>query len=254
MLLGWMLAVMPISTNAQVTDGLEQHTDTMDHWYLGTDVGLMHIYGSHGAITVPNGSDYPSPGNVDQYSMNHPQPIMLDFQVGYRWNRDKPWIPSYALALRYEHIFKKNIAGMVTQYSDPEFTNYSYTWGMRADVISLDFKLDLVRYNRLMPYVDSGLGVSFNHAYAYNETAFPNVLARYSPHFASKTNHQFAYHVGAGLDYRLTRNLLLSAGYRYQSLGKLFSGYGQGPNWSNTQIKLDKIYSNMGFMGISYVF
>ena len=253
-LLVTVLAGMSISTNARAINVLSQPANTMHHWYVGTDIGLMQTHINQGAMTVPNGSNYPSSGNVDQYSLNQQQPIMLDIQAGHRWNRDNQWIPSFALALRYQHIFKNNISGMVTQYSDPEFTNYSYTWGVSADVLSLYFKLDLVLYGRLMPYVDMGLGVSFNQSHAYNETALPNVMARYSPDFASKTSNQFTYNVGAGLDYLLTTNLIMSAGYSYQSFGTLSSGYGQNPNWGNTQIKLGKIYSNMGFIGISYLF
>src|SRR5690242_17154608 len=115
-----VLGGMPIAANAQVID---------HHWYVGMNAGLMGANMSQEAMTVPNGSNYSSPENVDQYSLNQLQPIMLDIQAGYRWNRDESWIPSYALALRYEHIFTKNMTGMVTQYSDPEFTNYSYTLG-----------------------------------------------------------------------------------------------------------------------------
>ena len=123
------VAGMPIATNARVMDGLNQLEDNTHHWFVGADVGLMRTLMSQEAMTVPNGSDYPPPGNVDQYSLNQPQSTMLDIQVGHRWNRDKQWLPSYAFSLRYEHIFTKTIAGMVTQYSDPDFTNYSYTWG-----------------------------------------------------------------------------------------------------------------------------
>ena len=124
---------------------------------------------------------------------------------------------------------------------------------MSADVISLAFKLDLVRYGRLMPYLDLGLGSSFNQSHAYNEVAFYDVMARYSPNYASKTNHQLAYNVGVGLDYIVTRKLIVSAGYSYQSFGNLSSGFGQGPDWGNTRLKLGNISSNIGYFGISYL-
>jgi opacity protein-like surface antigen len=142
---------------------------------------------------------------------------------------------------------------VVAQYSDPEFTNYSYNWGVSADVITLYSRLDLARYNRLMIYVDLGFGMSFIQTHAYNETASANVIARDNPDYASKINYQFAYNAGAGLDYTLTGNIILSAGYSYQSFGNLSSGYGQGSNWGNARLNFGKLGGNMGLIGISYL-
>ncbi len=226
----------------------------MHHWYVGMDAGWMQTHMNQNATTVQNGSDYPPPANVDQYSLNRPHATLFDIQAGYRWNRDARWIPSYALALRYEHVFTTAITGMVTQYSDPDFTNYSYTSNVSSNVISLYSKLDFVRFNRLMLYVDLGVGISFNQNQGYSETALPNVIARYSPNYASRTNTQFAYNAGAGLEYIVTNNLIVSAGYSYQSFGNFSSGSGQNPNWGNTQIKLGRLNSNIGLIGISYLF
>ncbi len=239
----FVLASMPIFAKAQVID---------HHWYVAMDAGGVQA-NMPGAMTVPNGSDYPPPANVDHYSVDSLQTVMLDIQAGQRWYRDAIWIPSYAFALRYEHLFKKNITGMVNQYSDPAFTTYSYTWGVSADVISLYSKFDLARYNRFMVYVDAGLGLSFLQAHAYNETALPTVWARDNPNYASKTNYQFSYNVGAGLDYTLDRNFLLSVGYSYQSFGNLSSGFGQGPDWNDTRLHLGRLNANMVFAGLSYL-
>lgn len=224
------------------------------HWYLGIDVGFMQTIMNNDAMTVPNGSDFPFPENLDHYSLERHQPIMLDVQAGHRWNRSQQWIPSFAVALRYEHVFSKNIQGLVTQYSDPEFTDYSYQWGIEADVISLYSKLDLVRMGPLMPYVDLGVGLSINRSQPYNETALPDITPRYSPNYASKTNYQFTYNLGAGLDFLLSRNFLISAGYSYQSFGKVSSGFGEGPNWGDTQLHFGTFKTNMGLIGVSYQF
>lgn len=226
---------------------------TGNHWYVGMDAGWMQTATDKSIMTVSNGSNYPAPANVDQYSVTAPQPIMFDVQAGYRWYRDTKWIPSYALGLRYEHIFTKNVTGMVTQYSDPAFANYSYTWGINADVISLYSKFDFLQISRCMLYVDFGLGISFTQSHAYNETAFPSVIARTSPDYASSVNKQLAYNVGAGLDYVLSKDFLLSAGYTYQFFGNLVSGYGQGTNWGYEQLKPGMLTANMGLIGISYL-
>ncbi|MCW8400241.1 SPOR domain-containing protein [Legionella sp. PATHC038] len=245
------------TTNASPTSAVSIPSGvspTMHHWYVGMDVGFMQTIMGHDEMTVANGSNFPPPEDRDQYSLDRHQPVMLDVQAGHRWNRSEQWIPSYALALRYEHVFTKNIHGMVTQYSDPEFTNYSYSWGIEADVISVYSKLDLVRIGRFMPYVDLGLGVSFNRSHNYNESALPDVTPRYSPDYASKRTNHFTYNLGAGLDYLLTQNLLLSAGYSYQSFGNVSSGFGQGPDWNNAQLDLGTFKTNIGLIGVSYLF
>ncbi|MBN9228078.1 MULTISPECIES: outer membrane protein [Legionella] len=246
------LVGMPTSVNASAPVPSEISRDT-HHWYVGMDVGFMHTI-MKDEMTVPNGSEAPSPWDLDQYSLDRHQPIMLDVQAGHRWNRSEQWLPSYALALRYEHVFSKNIHGLVTQYSLPEFTNYSYSWSIEADVVSVYSKLDLVRIGRFMPYVDLGLGVSFNRSHAYNEAALPDVTSRTSPDYASKRNNQFTYNLGAGLDCFFTQNLLVSAGYSYQSFGNVSSGFGQGLDWRDAQLHLGKFKANMGLIGVSYLF
>lgn len=223
-------------------------------WYVGMDAGLMQSSMHSKTMTVPNGSNYPPPENLDQYALKSHHPVMLDLQAGRRWQRDQQWLPAYALGLRYQHVFTKNIQGTVTEYSLPEFVNYNYQWGVGADALSLYSKLDLVQYSRLMPYVDLGLGVSSARSAHYSETALANVTPRFSPDYASKRSTQFTYNLGAGIDVILTPNLLVSAGYEYQSFGKMASGFGQGPNWHAAQLKLGHLNTNMGLIGFTYLF
>jgi opacity protein-like surface antigen len=241
-----VLAMMPSFATATSS---EAH-----HWYVAIDTGWMQTETTKGIMTIPNGSNYPPPENVDQYSLHQTQSTLVDIQVGYRWHRDAKWIPSYALALRYEHVFNPTMTGMVTQYSDPEFRNYAYSWEISTDVVSLYSKFDFMKFKHLMLYIDLGIGLSFNQSHAYNETALPNIIARINPNYASSTNTQFAYNVGAGLDYILMQNFLISAGYSYQSFGNFSSGFGQGPNWENAQLKSGKINANIGFIGMAYLF
>jgi opacity protein-like surface antigen len=224
------------------------------HWYVGMDAGWMQTTMGRGMMYADNGSNYPAPENHDLYTFKKFQPVMLDVQLGHRWNRDTPWLSAFALGLRYEHVFSKTNSGAVLQYSNPEFTNYSYHWDLGADVVSLYSKLDLVQYGRFMPYVDLGLGVSNVHSRSFHERAFPNVTPRISPDFGSSNNNQFAYNVGGGLDYQLNPNLLLTVGYDYQSFGNIYSGAAQGLNWNGTRLKLGKFNTNTGLIGFTYLF
>lgn len=228
--------------------------DPSNNWYVGMNAGFMQTSMSKKMMTVPNGSSYPPPENVDQYTLKQHHPVMIDVQAGHRWKRNQQWLPAYALALRYQHVFTKNIQGTVTEYSLPEFVNYNYHWGVGADALSLYSKIDLIQYARLMPYVDAGLGFSSTNSRHYSETALSNVTPRFSPDYASKRNSQFTYNLGAGLDFIVTPHILLSAGYEYQSFGKLASGVGQGPNWHAAKLNLGKLNTNMGLVGFTYLF
>lgn len=223
-------------------------------WYVGMNAGLIQTKMSKANLTVPNGSDFPPPENVDQYSLKQHRPAIVDLQAGRRWQRNQPWLPSYAIGFRYQHLFTKNIEGTVTQYSLPEFTNYNYRWGVGADTLSLYSKINVVQYARFMPYVDLGIGVSNTQSKTYDETALGDVTPRFSPDYAAKRKAQLTYNLGAGLDFILTPNILISAGYAYQSFGKLSSGAGQGPDWSGTHLSLGHLNTNAGLIGFTYLF
>lgn len=230
---------------------VEPNSNLDGSWFAGIDLGGIQSNVS-GSLTVANGSDYPPPLNVDNYSKSQTSPMMLGAQIGHRWMRDEQWVPAYALALRYQHLFVSDVKGSITQYSLPEFKNYSYQWGVGADVVSLYSKFDLAKYGRVMPYVDVGLGLSFNSSVNFNETAYVGVTPRINPAFGAKTSAQFAYNVGAGLDFSLSPQLLISVGYDYQQFGNMASGQGES-TWSNERLSLGNFTGNTALVGMTYL-
>lgn len=221
-------------------------------WLIGADIGIVSPT-FNDSITVPNGSNYAAPENVDLYTTNvGSTPPLLGALIGYRWQRDETLFPATLLALRYQHLFSQNIKGQILQYSLPEFTNYNYTWDLNTNVVSLYSKIDIAQYKRFMPYFALGLGAAINNATAYQETALSGVTPRISPAFASKTQTQFAYNVGAGVDFLLTPKWIISLGYDYQSFGDLSSGAGQS-TWAATQLSLGRVATNTATIGISYL-
>jgi opacity protein-like surface antigen len=228
-------------------------TELNGNWYIGADAGLIWSKFNN-KMTVNNGSNYPAPENVDLYSMNdHEQtPPMIALSGGYRWQRDQTWIPGYSLGLRYQHLFAQNLTGTIQQYSLAEFNNYTYNWETSADVLSLYSKVDLFQYKRVMPYIDAGIGTSFNNASIYKETALTGVTPRISPSFQSQTQSNFAYNVGAGIDVLLSPQVIVSVGYDYQSYGSMASGNGQS-TWSGTQLNLGNLASNTALLSVTYL-
>lgn len=223
-----------------------------NNWFVATDLGVMHT-NIKKVMTVHNGSNYPPPLDTDEYSVAQPTPMMLDFMAGHRWQRNQQWLPAYALALRYQHLYSHKANGRITQFSIPEFENYSYSWKLAADTLSLYSKFDLTQYKRVMPYVDAGIGVSLNRSKNYYEVAYHEVMPRISPAYGSGSNTHLTYNLGAGIDVILTPKLLLSLGYDYQQFGGTTSGFGQGARWSREQLDLGNTSSNMALLGMTYL-
>lgn len=223
------------------------------NWFFSVDAEALWANVGN-STTVDNGSDFPAPANVDFYSVNNNTQASpgIALSSGYRWQRNQKYIPSYLLAVRYQHLFNHQITGTVEQNSLPEFTNYSFGMGTTTDVVSAYSKIDLFQYNRIMPYIDGGIGAAFNHTTRYQEAASPGVTQRVSPAFTQQTRNTFAYNVGAGIDVILTPQVIMSVGYDYQSFGALASGYGQ-TTWANTQLDLGRLSANTALVGITYL-
>lgn len=221
-------------------------------WYLAADLGVLRTDFDQ-RIRVHNGSDYPEPFNKDQFSLEQNSQVFVGVGGGYRWERDSQWLPAYSLGLRYKHIFLKDFGNTITQYSKPEFTNYNYDWNIYSDVLLASTKLNLFQYSLASPYVGGGLGVAFNRASSYQETALPGITPRVSPAFTNHTSSQFAYNLGAGVDFRLTRQFILSLSYEYQDLGKISSGRGMN-TWAGQKLNLDSYQSNAALLSFNYLF
>jgi opacity protein-like surface antigen len=150
----------------------------------------------------------------------------------------------------YQYFFAPNLSGEVTQYSLPDFTNYTYSWKVASSLVSAHAKLNGPIYHRFSPYVSGGLGVVYSKS-QYSETALGDVTPRISPNYGS-IGAQFAYVLGAGIDYALRpQQLILSAGYQYSNLGTFNSGYGTG-RWLNERLNLGANQSNAFILGLTY--
>ncbi|CDZ76306.1 Opacity protein antigens [Legionella massiliensis] len=220
--------------------------------YLGIGVGEQWNDFDRN-ILVSNGSGSPRPNDVDRFSTNQKGQTQLAVSGGYRWSRDEQWLPNYSLGLQYKHIFAKNVGQTIMQYSLPEFTNYNYDWKLQSNVILANTKLNIVNYSRFSPYLTGGIGVAFNNAHGYKERALPDVTPRVSPAFSNHASNEFAFNVGAGLDYQLSDSFLLSLAYEYQDLGKVSSGNGRA-TWAGQNLHMSSYASNGVLLSLSYLF
>lgn len=205
------------------------------------------------SMTVNNDSEAPAPYDQDIYSTNESSQALAAFTIGRRFQRESQWLPAVSLGLTYQHLFSTNVGDTVMQYSEPEFTNYSYGWDVSSNVWLASLKVNLIEYHKVSPYLTGGLGASLNTASNYSETPLAGLTAtRVSPGFSSNTVTQFAYMVGAGVDYEIAPQILLSAEYQYKDLGNVRSGTGSA-EWSDQSLNLGTLHSSAVLFNMSYL-
>ena len=225
---------------------------TQDSWFVAGAAGVQNA-NINRYLTANNGSSYASPYNKDSYSTQADTAALIAAEVGYRWQRHEQWLPYYSLSLYYNHLFATNIGDQITQYSLPDFTNYNYNWNVSSDVLLPSLKLNLFQYNQLMPYINGGVGIAFNHASNYSETPLTGITARISPAFTNNTSTEFAYKLGAGVDWSINSQWMLSAGYAFEALGNISSGNGV-TTWAGDALQSHAYQTNTALLSVSYLF
>jgi opacity protein-like surface antigen len=228
------------------------YASTSSSWFVSVQAGGESISNKLSYTTVHNGSGYPTPYDQDIYSLNNPEmsALLAGLQAGRRWVFSNPYISAFSLGVAYQHFFSVDVNGQITQFSLPEFKNYNYRWNLASNLFLTNAKLNGPSDYKLSPYINGGIGVVYNNP-RYYETALGGVTPRVSPGFRSGGS-QFAYILGAGFDYYLGQQFILSVGYQYTSLGR-FSGYGLD-DWSSEQLDLGAHHSNAFLLGLAYVF
>lgn len=231
----------------------EATSESKQHWYINGLVGSQ-FSGISSSTTVNNGSGFPAPYNQDIYSAQSPDAsVLLGIGLGRYFELDHAWIKKAAIGIQYQYFFANNITGSITQFSMPEFNNYQYTWPLATNIIVASGKLNFKEFKQFSPYFSLGLGGVLHQSDGYNETAYPDVTPRISPDFSSSSNAQFAYLIGAGVDYPIGKQFIMSVGYQYSGLGNAQSGPGTG-SWSGEQLNFGNYYSNAFVFSTTYLF
>jgi opacity protein-like surface antigen len=216
-------------------------------WFLGAGAGTSWEHFSD-STTLSNGMPVSAPFNQDTFSIQTLRNTVAQFDVGYRWANKGAYFPYTSIYFQYRSYINNEISGSIDQFSLPEFTNYDYKMKYSADLLTINSKFDLFEYAKCMPYLLVGAGVIFNSVYDYTETPTANVTPRISPGYTTNNTSHLALTLGAGIDYILTKNLLLTLGYEHVFQGSIESGPGLS-TWSNTSldfgdVKMDTVFVN----------
>lgn len=97
------------------------------------------------------------------------------------------------------------------------------------------------------PYVSLGLGSTWNRSNDYSESA-----ASVSPGFGNKTQAEFTYNAGLGLDFNLNRDLQLSLGYRYDNFSN--NSTANGRLTSSTKQLSSRTHADTILLNLRYLF
>lgn len=221
--------------------------------YFNLGVG-DRFYRVSGDNKVGTGDGWP-PDHYGTTTIND-QPY-FSLMAGYTWARPDVWLPYYSLGVQMAYTSTTTISGYIDQYSLPEFRNYNFDYEVSMLNIMGTAKVDIYRWQQLMPYLTAGLGIANYATSNYSETALSGVTPRVSPGFGNGSGNNFSYSVGVGLDYILLNNLWINAEYNYTNFGMVSTESGAdyanatGSNYDNQKLK-NTVSSTSIFLGMTF--
>ncbi len=202
----------------------------LSHWWITVEGGYaFSMAGSH--TTVESMPDVEPPN--DYYVSPAPNDTgLVGAGVSYQFNLphwkklSSQWFPTDRLGLFYDYYLPADIDGsQIFKWEGPT-VGYGYQYTVVSNVVWLDNQLDIISWQNLTPFVDVSIGSAFNTASGYSENNI-ELPPRPSAAFANNTNTQFAWRVGAGLNYALAwrgQSGQIGLEYRYSDLGYVTTG------------------------------
>jgi len=181
-------------------------------------------------------------GTSNRYISQNKSHFATGFQllVGAEW----PFVHNTLLqaGVGLHRTARLSDTGDVYQFSDSEFDNFVYLYGVQSTRVMIEMRLLKKLHERLMPYVSLGLGGAINKAGAYQETAKFSGLIAMQP-YTSNVKVNLAYQAGLGAEYQISPTMRLGLGYELASLG--LAELGLSPSQTiNSRFKSRNIYTN----------
>lgn len=218
-------------------------------WFVGLGFGWMSPFDTNATHFATSGM----PGFPNDRYDGHGSKSAGQYSIlaGYQWQGNTEWLPAYSLALQYTYTDAAQINGFIYVNNFPDSKNFTYQYDVSQQLAMAKLKVDLYRWQRLMPYVSASAGAAFNRAHNYAAKPIPGAtFMQRRDGFNDKTNTQFAGAIGVGLDYGISNQAQLSLGYELAYYGKAKTGNGQGilspyhlgNNFNSNAVVLQGIY------------
>jgi len=203
------------------------------------------------------------------YGLTYMKDVKYNEANGYKGNIGSKWDSTFggSLAVGYDLSKKLNVPvraeleyaafskaetkGAPEGWSAEKFEQSNSVQTMFANVY-----YDINTGTKFIPYVGAGIGVGFIRT--KNSVEFYEGSDWYSSgDIGSKTVTNFAWNIGLGLGYEITKNVALDVGYRFADLGKAKANWGAWPSPSGSNdwhLSTKHIYQHQFSMGARFTF
>lgn len=198
--------------------------------YVGGTIATSstQISNNHPSINYYDGNltdDYPVHGSRSNQAL-------FGINAGYEFTGNSI-IPAVALGLGIYSSPRHTYHGRVveTALGDPSFALYANKFHIDTARMMVETQFNWA-YRSILPYINLGVGLVWNHVQGYQETSLDNIGYVPLPAFRSKTLTHFAYQIGIGIGYDFQflndpfpcQRERISLGYRFVDLGRVSFG------------------------------
>ena len=199
--------------------------DTSPSWhrvYLGIDGGYSMSLNSTNFTPIHNGLTSLPPLDNSTFQQEIGNSSMIGLFLGYHVN------DSMRLEINYDYRnhFNWEISAPYLNTNDPPvYVNYLAN-NIQIQTLFMNIKFyPLVNWGQFTPYVNAGLGASFNQS-GKVELSILNFFdaPANSAYIEGGSSTNFAWNVGVGMDYAIINQLHFTLGYRFVDAGVLRSG------------------------------
>ncbi|KTD49959.1 hypothetical protein Lqui_1284 [Legionella quinlivanii] len=143
------------------------------------------------------------------------------------------------------------LGGEIWDDADPQFNNHRYHYRINHQHIAVQGKLLLNKETGFIPWISSGIGVSFNQAHEFsNKSLSCGVFP--VPDFNANQQTALALTLGAGLQKILNRHWQIGGGYTLADWGKSRLGRAEGQSM-NSGLKLNHLIAQGILFNLTYI-
>ena len=179
---------------------LQNPTTTNAYWYEHPFAKLNIGYG------IPEKLKNKETTNIESKKPSNAMLYSLGF--GYKVN-DK-------LSTYLDYTNFRNMDNKFTHETD------TYKNKVRADLFKVNLQYNFNDYNNLSPYLTAGAGMSLNN---FGKHTITNTSGVITDEILPHKNSQFAWNIGAGVNYKINNKVSLDTNYKYVNLGNIEAKY-----------------------------
>lgn len=230
----------------------DPYTSNLNNFELSLNVGSQWSQAANTSVIVTQ------PYETDDIYVNHvSNATLLDIGFGYHFSTknfiNQKFIDDLLLQINLSRS-TETTTGSVSRYQSSQFNNYNFNAPIVTEKLMLDFKPTLITYHQLSFYPTFGAGIAQNKT-AYNEISSETGVDPSSVYLLNNNHHtNFAYEIGAGSRFTITKNVSASLDYLYINSGKFIPSGTSTDGSTLSTAPVFKIRSQAVTAGINFKF